>query len=137
MSKDKGNDGDGESTIGYGKPPRSTQFRPGVSGNPRGRPKGSKNFATILMAVGRQKVKVSVQGKPRVMTRDEIAVMHLHNKADGGDMNAIKALLGAKRLFAESEEGEKTSTDTRERDEAVIRNFLNRTGLNAPNKEEI
>lgn len=29
--------------VGYGKPPVATRFRPGVSGNPRGRPKGSKN----------------------------------------------------------------------------------------------
>ena len=32
-----------EYEVGYGKPPRETRFRPGVSGNPRGRPKGAKN----------------------------------------------------------------------------------------------
>ena len=29
--------------IGYGKPPKETRFKPGQSGNPRGRPKGAKN----------------------------------------------------------------------------------------------
>lgn len=29
--------------VGYGRPPMETRFRPGQSGNPRGRPKGSKN----------------------------------------------------------------------------------------------
>ena len=29
--------------VGYGKPPAATRFKPGHSGNPRGRPKGSKN----------------------------------------------------------------------------------------------
>ena len=29
--------------VGYGKPPKDTRFKPGQSGNPKGRPKGSKN----------------------------------------------------------------------------------------------
>ncbi|MEJ6391235.1 DUF5681 domain-containing protein [Gymnodinialimonas ulvae] len=29
--------------VGYGKPPKDTRFKPGQSGNPRGRPKGAKN----------------------------------------------------------------------------------------------
>lgn len=29
--------------VGYGKPPASTRFRPGQSGNPKGRPKGARN----------------------------------------------------------------------------------------------
>jgi RNase P/RNase MRP subunit p29 len=29
--------------VGYGKPPAAGRFRPGQSGNPRGRPKGSRN----------------------------------------------------------------------------------------------
>lgn len=30
--------------VGYGKPPSATRFKPGQSGNPHGRPKGSKNI---------------------------------------------------------------------------------------------
>ena len=29
--------------VGYGKPPASTRFKPGQSGNPKGRPKGANN----------------------------------------------------------------------------------------------
>jgi hypothetical protein len=132
MNNDTGNDGINEYAIGYGKPPKSTRFSPGASGNPKGRPKGSKNFASILTKVGRQRVKVNLQGKERVMTRDEIAIMHLHNKADRGDLNAIKALFTAKRIFPEPEEGETPINDTQERDLAVMRNLLKRMGLVRP-----
>ncbi|MEM7169243.1 MAG: DUF5681 domain-containing protein [Pseudomonadota bacterium] len=33
---------DGSYEVGYGKPPKDTRFRPGQSGNPKGRPKGAK-----------------------------------------------------------------------------------------------
>ena len=29
--------------VGYGKPPEASRFKPGRSGNPKGRPRGSKN----------------------------------------------------------------------------------------------
>lgn len=34
--------------VGYAKPPAATRFRPGQSGNPRGRPRGAKNKASAL-----------------------------------------------------------------------------------------
>ena len=34
--------------VGYKKPPLHTRFKKGQSGNPSGRPKGSKNFSTLL-----------------------------------------------------------------------------------------
>ncbi|MGY3477315.1 DUF5681 domain-containing protein [Bradyrhizobium ottawaense] len=49
----KGNQGDG---VGYGRPPREHQFKPGQSGNKNGRPKGSKNEATIINEILDRKI---------------------------------------------------------------------------------
>lgn len=42
--------------VGPGKPPKHTRFKPGQSGNPKGRPKGSQNVKTVLNKVGRESV---------------------------------------------------------------------------------
>ena len=35
--------------VGYGRPPKHTQFKAGTSGNPKGRPKGSLNLMNAIM----------------------------------------------------------------------------------------
>jgi Family of unknown function (DUF5681) len=51
--------------IGYGKPPRHTQFKRGQSGNPKGRAKGSKNLATLIMSVLNERVIITENGRRR------------------------------------------------------------------------
>ena len=41
-----------EYEVGYGRPPKSGQFKNGQSGNPKGRPKGSLNLKTIVKRGG-------------------------------------------------------------------------------------
>ena len=48
MSESDQSDDKQNSAVGYGRPPVNRQFKPGQSGNPRGRPKGSKNFPTMF-----------------------------------------------------------------------------------------
>ena len=48
--------------VGYGRPPRATQFASGKSGNPRGRPKGNRTIGAILQDILRQKIAVTEKG---------------------------------------------------------------------------
>ena len=53
---------------GYGKPPKHTQFKPGQSGNPKGRPKGRRNLATEINEVLNATVPITENGRPRKVT---------------------------------------------------------------------
>jgi glycosyltransferase A (GT-A) superfamily protein (DUF2064 family) len=87
--------------TGYGKPPKHGQFVKGKSGNPKGRPKGSKNLSTIFHETVRQKVTVNENGATREMTKFAASVTQLANKAAAGDMRALNTLLAWLRMFQE------------------------------------
>src|SRR5262245_34469426 len=55
----------GEYKVGYGKPPKDTQFPKGQSGNPKGRPKGSKNLVTLIHEMLDQLIPVREDGRSR------------------------------------------------------------------------
>lgn len=79
--------------VGYQKPPKATQFAKGQSGNPNGRPKGIKNWATALHEALEQKVTVIVNGTSKQVTKMEAATTQLANKAASGDTLSIRLLL--------------------------------------------
>lgn len=79
--------------VGYGRPPQHSQFKTGQSGNPRGRPKGSKNLQTLLREELDQKVQVTENGRQKMMTKRRIAVRQQVDKAVKGDQKAFAVLV--------------------------------------------
>ena len=61
--------------VGYGKPPKDTQFKPGQSGNPKGRPKGTQNFKTDLKEVLSDPVQITQGGKTITVTKQQALIM--------------------------------------------------------------
>jgi ribosomal protein S20 len=82
---------------GYGNPPEATRFKKGVSGNPKGRPKGSLNVATVFIKTLREKVVINENGRRRTVTKLEAALKQLVNKAASGDIRALRQLLESAR----------------------------------------
>ena len=79
--------------VGYGRPPMMTRFRPGQSGNPRGRPKGARNLSTVLAAALSERVAITENGRRRRITKLEAAVKQLVNRAASGEARATQLLL--------------------------------------------
>lgn len=83
--------------IGYGHPPKHTQFQKGTSGNKKGRPKGSKNVATALHDELNARVFVTENGKRGTITKREAILKQVVNKAAGGDTRSTQILLNLSR----------------------------------------
>jgi Family of unknown function (DUF5681) len=79
--------------VGYGRPPKATQFAPGKSGNPTGRPKGSRSVEVILAGIIKQKIAVTENGTRRRLPVMEVMLLRLTHAAMRGDQAAIKLLL--------------------------------------------
>ena len=79
--------------IGYGRPPKSTRWKPGQSGNPLGRKKGSKNNSSLWREVMEEKVEITEGGRLRRISVREAAMRVVRNKALKGDLKAITLML--------------------------------------------
>lgn len=79
--------------VGYGPPPAWTRFWPGQSGNPKGRPKGTRNAASMARDALERKVDVRENGAQRKMTVREVSYRRLADKAVSGDVKALNYLL--------------------------------------------
>ncbi|NWF35890.1 DUF5681 domain-containing protein [Mariprofundus sp. KV] len=90
--------------VGYRRPPKGGQFKKGQSGNPNGRPKGSKNFMTILAKELNQKVVVNENGKKKKISRMEAMVKRLVSEALQGDRRSLLTLLEMMRKTGQLEE---------------------------------
>ena len=77
--------------VGYGKPPVETRFQKGQSGNPEGRPRGTKKLVTLLAEVLSQR-----SGLPNPdgswMTKAEAIFFSLATQASTPDLKAKKLL---------------------------------------------
>lgn len=84
---------DQDYSVGYGKPPKSGQFKKGASGNPSGKKKPPK-LEALLKAALMKEAKVPMNGKTVTMTMLELILQQVVRKAAGGDLPAIKTVLG-------------------------------------------
>lgn len=114
-------------TVGYGRPPVEHQFRPGQSGNPAGRKKGSKNVATLVERALGEMILVNINGRRKKVSKLEAAFMQQANKAAAGDPKAVRLMLDVLTSFqrdsGEEEAGDNADTGRKRQHEAILANL--------------
>jgi len=121
--------------TGYKRPPRSTQFQKGHSGNPKGRPKGSGNFKTDLLQVMGQNVFITENGQRRAVSgRKAVAIKLLHD-ALHGDRKALADLTAHLLKHDFDADTRPEAEPVSENDRIIIEDFLRRNSI-PPAKDE-
>jgi hypothetical protein len=119
----------GKYTVGKGRPPVATRFKPGHSGNLKGRPKGSKNAQSLAKAELGRKVVVTMNGRKKTMTVAEIASRRIGDKAMAGDAKAFSFLIAIADDSGASEETFADRVTTPEQDQAILADYFKRKGF--------
>jgi len=113
--------------VGYKRPPKTTQFRRGQSGNPRGRPKHTRNLKTDLAEELASPISITVQGRAATVSKQKALIMALMTKAMKGDTRAQAMIFNLVRqlldLDAQLDETIKRPSPA---DEEIVNAFLKR-----------
>lgn len=112
--------------VGKGRPPKEHQFKPGQSGNRDGRPKGSKNAASMAKAALGRKVVVTINGTKRKMSVQDVAYRRLADKAMTGDQKAFNYLLTLANNIDPADIDTTADSVTPEQDLEIIAEYFRR-----------
>ena len=113
---------------GFANPPSQHRFKQGQSGNPKGRPKGSRNLKTDLSALLRGNVEITVNGKRRRMTRQEAMLLSLFQRAVSKETGAARTLLDLVVKLQHSDDKSTVETAINLSDRSIVENYLRRNG---------
>lgn len=80
--------------VGYGKTPKGTRFQPGISGNPKGRPRrGADPLGEVVQGFLEATVDYRRKGRKRTASLDEVRLRKLRSRAIKGDVGAADLML--------------------------------------------
>jgi len=109
--------------VGYGRPPAEHQYKPGQSGNPKGRPKGAKNESTILHQLLHRKVELRIGGRLKKVTLLEAILLRIAEDSLKGNTKSASFLLNR---YGAIVSGEAPSSVLSEDDQDILEAFARR-----------
>lgn len=124
--------------VGFGKPPKATRFKPGQSGNPRGRPRGQANLLTDVLKELSEQIRISESGREKTVSKQRAMIKALVAKSLKGEARAASILIGLLTKLVESETSAaavEVPAATATADQAIIEAFLRRSTAATSNQE--
>lgn len=118
--------------IGFGKPPEASRFKKGKSGNPKGRPKGSKDFSSDLRDVLDAKVTVNENGKPRKVSSQKATLMRLREQALKGNARAMDRYIDLAKEQSFEEGARQAERHLSATEDDIIERFVASTRFGEP-----
>lgn len=111
--------------VGYGRPPKEYQFKPGTSGNYKERPKKKSDFRSDLAEIIEKEVPVNINGQYVTMSTRKAALQVLIAKALKGENTALKILINL--LNSQPEEQEEIIEGLSADDSQLLQDYINRS----------
>lgn len=121
--------------VGYGRPPTATQFKPGKSGNPKGRPKGPKSVGAVLHDILHRRIEVTENGATRRVPMLEVMLRRLANEAVRSDPRALKLMLSLMDRYAEAPEVGPQLEEMLAEDREILMRFLHQPAGSAAERD--
>jgi hypothetical protein len=120
--------------VGYGRPPKHSQFPKGHSGNPSGRPKTAPSLRSDLADELQQLHEIFENGTPKTVTKQRAIIKSLTAAAIDNDMRAVTALLSMIRQYDVGTDEPPFEVDIEDLDqlEAYVSNERKRLGQSNP-----
>jgi Family of unknown function (DUF5681) len=114
--------------VGYGRPPVASRFKPGKSGNPKGRRKGIKNLKTLIKDAMTASIPIQEGEKTRRVTRLEgVVLRQIQSALRGNDKSAMAVVRMALQLGFLQDSGDSGEISLNREDERILNELLARS----------
>jgi hypothetical protein len=108
---------------------RSGRFRPGHTGNAKGRPRKHHSVDAAVTRALQEKITVTEQGRRRRKSKLEVTAAQIANKGAGGDLRAAKMALDLASKAEGNQQGAPVPLPLTANDRAIAERFIARLNL--------
>ena len=112
--------------VGYGRPDRTKQFKPGQSGNPTGKRKGARSLKADLQAELAEQITLQVGGREIRISKQRAMIKSMVAKAIRGDQRAASKVYELFLQLLGPEPSVQDSATLSAEDQAILTEFLAR-----------